>query len=720
MTQKRKKIAVLGSGMSALTAVYTLTKTKDWRQKYDITIYQMGWRIGGKGASGRNMKVGKRIEEHGLHIWFGFYTNAFNLIRDVYESVDTGNSPIKTYKDAFKPQSYIPLMENVNGKWENWDLNFPTNELEPGGDVEHLPLWHHIEMMMQGLLDLFRNNKLYLTTAQNFPFNSNSNDFISNLFYQAIDKATSEIKGTFQEIVFKEGEKFLENIVTKIHEYKDLINSSQNYPHSHILLLMENFWAWFKNKIGNLIYTNATLRRLFIIFDIGFTIIGGILRDGVLEKNLDILNNIEFMDWLRKHGAADITINSTFITALYDVGFAYENGDITKRNYEAGSAIRIIMRLVLTYKGAFMWKMQTGMGDTIFTPIYNLFESYKPSENEGGIEFKFFHKVKNLGLSSDESRIDTIKIEVQATTKDNQPYKPLVDVKNIPCWTSTPDYSQLNEGEALQSQDINLESFWTPWKGEEITLEFGKDYDMIILGTPVASLPHICPELINANPKWLSMIENVKTTQTQAYQLWLNKDLKELGWDSESPIMTSFVEPVDTWADMSQLIACEDFPEEHEPKNIAYYCGVMKDASVIPPPTVHSFPESQHERTRKDFLEHLTNAVPIIFPELKKDGLMDWNVLVDIENRQGERRLESQFWRANIDPNERYTLTNVNSSIHRLKTDETGFSNLYITGDWIQTNFNYGCIECCVMAGMMTARAISGEDIKIIGEESAL
>ena len=99
---------------------------------------------------------------------------------------------------------------------------------------------------------------------------------------------------------------------------------------------------------------------------------------------------------------------------------------------------------------------------------------------------------------------------------------------------------------------------------------------------------------------------------------------------------------------------------------------------------------------------------------------MDWNVLVDMENRQGERRLESQFWRANIDPNERYTLTNVNSSMHRLKTDQTGFSNLYITGDWIQTNFNYGCIECCVMAGMMTARAISGEDIKIVGEESAL
>jgi uncharacterized protein with NAD-binding domain and iron-sulfur cluster len=65
-------------------------------------------------------------------------------------------------------------------------------------------------------------------------------------------------------------------------------------------------------------------------------------------------------------------------------------------------------------------------------------------------------------------------------------------------------------------------------------------------------------------------------------------------------------------------------------------------------------------------------------------------------------------------------LTNVNSSIYRIKTDQTGFDNLYITGDWIQTNFNYGCIECCVMSGMMTARAISGEYIKIVGENDVL
>src|SRR5436190_12543586 len=73
----KQKIAVLGGGLGSLTTVYGLTSDSAWREKYDITVYQMGWRLGGKGASGRNRDQNMRIEEHGLHIWMGFYQNAF-------------------------------------------------------------------------------------------------------------------------------------------------------------------------------------------------------------------------------------------------------------------------------------------------------------------------------------------------------------------------------------------------------------------------------------------------------------------------------------------------------------------------------------------------------------------------------------------------------------------------------------------------------------------
>ena len=51
-----QKIAVLGGGIGSLSAVLEITSAPDWKEKYDITVYQMGWRLGGKGASGRFAK----------------------------------------------------------------------------------------------------------------------------------------------------------------------------------------------------------------------------------------------------------------------------------------------------------------------------------------------------------------------------------------------------------------------------------------------------------------------------------------------------------------------------------------------------------------------------------------------------------------------------------------------------------------------------------------
>ena len=82
----------------------------------------------------------------------------------------------------------------------------------------------------------------------------------------------------------------------------------------------------------------------------------------------------------------------------------------------------------------------------------------------------------------------------------------------------------------------------------------------------------------------------------------------------------------------------------------------------------------------------------------------------------GQARFEAQFFRANIDPTELYVMSFTNSSQFRLKTDQTGFNNLYITGDWIDNGFNAGCIEATVMAGLQTARAISGIHFDIPGE----
>jgi NAD(P)-binding Rossmann-like domain len=75
--KKRTRIVAFGGGISTLAALFDLTSKSDWKDQYDINVYQMGWRLGGKGASSRNPAFNDRIEEHGLHIWLGFYENAF-------------------------------------------------------------------------------------------------------------------------------------------------------------------------------------------------------------------------------------------------------------------------------------------------------------------------------------------------------------------------------------------------------------------------------------------------------------------------------------------------------------------------------------------------------------------------------------------------------------------------------------------------------------------
>ncbi len=137
-----EKIAILGGGVAAMTAAYYLTSQPGWQNQHAITVYQLGWRLGGKGASGRNAQLGQRIEEHGLHIWFGFYANAFKMIKEAYASLERPpGAPLATWRDAFKQHDYVALSEDVKGQWRNWSIVFPTLPGEPGEGGEDITLW---------------------------------------------------------------------------------------------------------------------------------------------------------------------------------------------------------------------------------------------------------------------------------------------------------------------------------------------------------------------------------------------------------------------------------------------------------------------------------------------------------------------------------------------------------------------------------------------------
>ena len=157
-TTKKTKIAVLGGGVGAMVSAFELTSSPELREKYEVTVYQMGWRLGGKGASGRNMRHQARIEEHGLHIWFGFYENAFNCIQRCYEELGRApGTPLATWKDAFKPNGSFVLNELYKDQWVDWAFYFPRNFSIPG-DGSVLPTFWDIAAEFLGWMwELFHH-----------------------------------------------------------------------------------------------------------------------------------------------------------------------------------------------------------------------------------------------------------------------------------------------------------------------------------------------------------------------------------------------------------------------------------------------------------------------------------------------------------------------------------------------------------------------------------
>src|SRR5688572_10883718 len=129
-TAGKKKVAVLGGGIAGLTAAYELSKDPE---RYEVTVYQQGWLLGGKGASTRNEACDYRIEEHGLHIWMGWYDNAFEMLGQCYDELERpAEHVLRTLDHAFLPLDLIGLAEPERGEWEFWLHHFAVHVVDPG------------------------------------------------------------------------------------------------------------------------------------------------------------------------------------------------------------------------------------------------------------------------------------------------------------------------------------------------------------------------------------------------------------------------------------------------------------------------------------------------------------------------------------------------------------------------------------------------------------
>jgi uncharacterized protein with NAD-binding domain and iron-sulfur cluster len=690
-----QKVAVLGGGVGAMAAAYALSAQPGWQNRYDITVYQMGWRLGGKGASGRNAQMGQRIEEHGLHIWFGFYENAFRIMREAYAQLQRPpGAPLATWDEAFKPQHFIALTEKVKEQWKVWPIDTPPMPGTPGDGGEEPTLWSMVECLYEWIRLWLHDLHEELDRLPHPPAPPSNGGWLRQLA-ETVGHAAHEVARDTRKAFTS-----LEHLLASAGREQARLSPEHHGLMKHSLIELRE---WLHDAAAPHVDASDRLRRAYICLDLAWTILVGMLEDGVFEHGFDVVNDIDLRDWLAKHGAnRKLTVDSAPIVGLYDLIFAYEDGDCARPNCEAGTMLRGMFRIAFAYQGAVMWKMQAGMGDVVFAPLYQLLQ-------RRGVKFRFFHKVEELRPAAPATAVDSIRLTQQVALKDGTDYRPLVDVKGLACWPSAPDYAQLDPEQAalLQAKQVNLESHWTDWPElyrarfgrplPGLALQRGRDFDLVVFGISAAGVPQLCPQLVARSAPLQAMCEKVKTVATQAYQVWLDKRIGQTGWtffgqDGQAPVLSSFTEPFDTWAPMDQLLAREAWPPEIAPQNVSYFCSVLP-MKHYPPVSDHGFPARCAAAVKAGAIAQLNHQIHALWPAIAGPGRFDWNSLVDPQHRSGEQRFDAQYWRANVDPSERYVMSVVGSTAYRLATDGTGFANLHLVGDWVRTGLNAGCVE---------------------------
>ncbi|HEY4170065.1 MAG TPA: FAD-dependent oxidoreductase [Reyranella sp.] len=700
MTDK-KKVVVVGGGVSGMVAAMALTQP-ELAGKFDVTVYQMGWRLGGKGASGRNATQAQRIEEHGLHIWFGFYDNAFTWMGRCYQELNRPpGAPLATLQDAFKPQNNFIFTELIDNTWREWLLDLPTNDAQPGG---HPSIWDSIQIILGWLEQQFQHVMLHgvqlveadlATIVQAGPF-----AFIERLRVRL---------GLVRSMSLHE-------LVTEMraaHAVTDAASAADHADDFVQLLGCAAKLLWL--AIGPLVRQgDDEARRLWILAYLGMVSIRGILADDLLKFGYDHVNNETFHEWLDRHAvfAANepgdpngTAFWSAAIRAFFDAAFAYANGDTNTPNMAAGIAIRGIQRIALGYKGSVVFEMQAGMGDTVFTPFYEVLK-------RRGVKFEFFSRAGELTLAADGKSVAGLSIHRQVKLKNG--YDPLVTVKDLPCWPSEPLYDQIVDGDRLKASGADLSHYDTggAWaeQPDPTILTAGVDFDHVVLAAASPSLPQICPRAIAALPAWQKMVDKVSWTRTQAFQLWMTKTRDEIGLPGPPAVVGAYVEPWSSITDFTHLLKREDWPASYDVKFLTYSCGVMPATD----PSGQKEADALVFDRMKGFVEN--DAQPI-WPGTMKGNAFDWSVLAAPEGTVGVQRLSAQYWRANVDTTELYVLSTPEGIANRIAAGNTGLSNLVFAGDWTDNGFNIGSVEGAVMSGLQAAQAVSGVPIDIISAD---
>ena len=678
MSRPGGKVAILGGGMAGLSAAWRLSEP-GWRDRFDsITVYQRGWRLGGKGASSRGPHG--RIEEHGLHIWLGYYENAFGMLREFYNEIDRATTdpiaPIKTWDQALIPGDNLGLADRFGGDWLMWLGTFTRNNGVPGepdATGREMTVLEFTRRAVRLVLDFAESQRgtspsvLELSTSADPAPVTGWVDAVQRAAMAALLALTdpSAAKPTLNGVI--------DNAVDAVREALDYERRPDH-------------------------------RRSWQLLSMMVAVIRGILADNLVTdpRGFRAIDDEDYGAWLLRHGAHPDVLDFALVRGLYDLVFAYEDADPQRPSFGAGQAVFLTALALFQYKGAIFWKMTAGMGDIVIAPMYQALR-------KRGVEFEFFHRLDALHLDDQHLAIDSIRMGRQVRLADGLvTYEPLTTVRGLPVFPSVPLADQLTDGQIPSDGWHSLETHWSDRADAETrVLRRGVDFDHVVLAVSIGMLPIVAGEMIDDRVEWREMTTRVRTVATQAFQIWLRPDEPALGWHEPAVTISAYLRPFETWASMPQTLWSEDWPDHDRPGTVAYFCGTLNAAW----PTAESGAGYLHryqQQVREQATSFIDRNLSPFFPNAFTDKGFDWHLLGGVNGERGRAALDTQHVSVNVDPSDRYVQSIPGTERYRLRPDESGYDNLVLAGDWTDCAMNAGCIEAAVMSGLQAANALLG------------
>lgn len=665
MSRRAGKVAILGGGVAGLSAAWRLSEP-GWRERFDaITVYQRGWRLGGKGASSRGEHG--RIEEHGLHIWLGSYENAFALLRECYTELNRAttdpDSPIAHWYQALIPADNPGLADKFGETWLTWLGTHPVDDQlpgEPDSTGRELTVLAFLDRALQLLVAFTESLKsdpitgIQLTTSSHTPpppphprTEAVRRAALSALMAAATaGNDTSSLTGGV-----------LDQTLTAVRHAIDY----ENQPNH---------------------------RRAWLLLSLVTAAVRGVIADNLVTRpqGFRAINEEEFGAWLLRHGGHPDVVDSAMVRGLYDLVFGYEEGNPDRPAVSAGLMLFLLGHVLFGYKGALFWKMSAGMGDVVIAPMYQALR-------RRGVEFEFFHRLDGLHLDPQHSAIERISLGRQVQLADGiDHYEPLTTVKRLAVFPDSPLLDQLVTTPDMALSDLESHFGHRNDVGTRI-LRRGVDFDHVVLAVAVGMVPIVASELIADRPEWREMVTHVRTVATQAFQLWLWPDETELGWPHRGSTISAYLRPFETWASMPQTLWAENWPAGEHPRSVAYFCGSL-DAEWPTPLTPSDYVARYQQQVRNDVTNHVDHNLTLFFPKAFDEHGFDHKLVA------------GKYISVNIDPSDRYVQSVPGSDRFRLRPDESGYDNLVLAGDWTDCGMNAGCIEAAVMSGLEAANAL--------------